>query len=60
MRLPAAYSEYLDATFKEQTDMVIAHLLTLSGKAEGKKIIVDGFFTVEILKKISPNAQDLQ
>lgn len=53
MRPPMNYSEWLDATFKEQTDMVIAHLLTLSGNAEGKKILVDGFFTVEILKKIS-------
>jgi hypothetical protein len=37
---------------QSQTYMVIAHLLTLSGKVEGKKIIVDGFFTVDVLKKI--------
>ncbi|TDQ41004.1 hypothetical protein, partial [Aureibacillus halotolerans] len=53
MRPPKEYSKWLDATFREQTDMVIAHLLALSGNAKGKKIIVDGFFTVEILKRIS-------
>ncbi|RED52948.1 hypothetical protein [Cohnella lupini] len=53
MRPPAEYSKWLDKTFREQTEMVIAHLLKLSGNAGGKKIIVDGFFTVETLKKIS-------
>jgi len=53
MRPPAEYAAWLEATFKEQTDMVIAHLLTLSGNAEGKRIIVDGFFTADTLKKVS-------
>lgn len=53
MRPPAEYAAWLEATFKEQTEMAIAHLLTLSGNAEGKKIMVDGFFTVDVLKKIS-------
>jgi len=53
MRPPAEYAAWLEATFKEQTDMAIAHLLTLSGNTEGKKIMVDGFFTVDVLKKIS-------
>jgi hypothetical protein len=53
MRPPEEYSEWLKAAFREQTEMVIAHLLKLSGKAEGKKIIVDGFFDVQTLKKIS-------
>ncbi|QHW29370.1 hypothetical protein GZH47_00020 [Paenibacillus rhizovicinus] len=33
--------------------MVIAHLISLSGNADSKKIIVDGFFSVEILQRIS-------
>lgn len=53
MRPPEEYSEWLDATFREQTEMVIVHLIKLSGNAEGKKIMVDGFFSMDILKKIS-------
>ncbi|MCJ8012332.1 ATP-binding protein [Paenibacillus sp. KQZ6P-2] len=53
MRPPEEYSEWLNTTFREQTEMVIAHLLKLAGNAEGKKIIVDGFFDVQTLKKIS-------
>jgi hypothetical protein len=53
MRPPEEYSEWLEATFREQSDMVIAHLIKLSGNEEGKKIIVDGFFSVGTLKKIS-------
>jgi hypothetical protein len=50
---PEENSEWLRATFHEQTEMIIAHLLTLAGNADGKKIIVDGFFDVKTLKKIS-------
>lgn len=53
MRPVDEYSEWLDATFREQTDMVVTDLIRLSSRTSGKKIIVDGFFSVELLKRIS-------
>ncbi|CAK6481433.1 hypothetical protein ACPOM7_17565 [Peribacillus castrilensis] len=53
MRPVEEYSEWLDATFLEQTEMVVTDLLRISGRAGSKKIIVDGFFSVELLKRIS-------
>jgi hypothetical protein len=53
MRPVEEYSQWLDETFQEQTGMVVSELLKLSGSANGKKIIVDGFFTANILKEIS-------
>ncbi|GLX68049.1 hypothetical protein [Paenibacillus glycanilyticus] len=53
MRPPAQYSQWLEATFSEQTEMVLAHLIKLSGAAGDKKIIVDGFFSLDVLEKVS-------
>lgn len=53
MRPPAEYAAWLNATMREQEEMVIAHLIRLSGQAGDRKIIVDGFFDVQTLKRIS-------
>jgi hypothetical protein len=55
MRPVEEYSKWLDETFQEQTGMAVTDLLKLSAGADGKKIIVDGFFTFELLKQISDN-----
>lgn len=53
MRPVEEYSQWLDETFEEQTGMAVTELIKLSGRANGKKIIVDGFFMPELLKEIS-------
>lgn len=53
MRPAEEYADWLASSFKEQTAMATADLLRLTGKAGHQKIIVDGFFSVEILKEIS-------
>lgn len=53
MRPVEEYSDWLKACFREQTGMVLADLLITVGRDKDKKVIVDGFFTVEELKKIS-------
>lgn len=53
MRPVEEYSAWLEASIEEQTDMAIADLIRLMGGTHGRKVLVDGFFSVEILKKIS-------
>lgn len=57
MRPAEEYSEWLDETFQEQTGMAVSDLIKLSGSANGKKIIVDGFFSPELLKEISDDSR---
>ncbi|MFD0617731.1 hypothetical protein ACFQZR_09695 [Paenibacillus sp. GCM10027629] len=53
MRPVEAFADWLASSFKEQTSMATVDLLRLSGNVGGKKIIVDGFFTADILKEIT-------
>lgn len=53
MRPVEEYAEWIETSFQEQTGMAIADLIRIVGSSEGKEVIVDGFFSVEILKEIS-------
>lgn len=53
MRPVEEYAEWLETAFQEQAGMVVTDLIRVVGSSPGQKIIVDGFFTVDVLKKIS-------
>ncbi|MBO0995990.1 hypothetical protein [Bacillus sp. SD088] len=53
MRPVEEFAEWGKKSFEEQTGMVVADLLRISGSSGNKKILVDGFFSVNILKEIS-------
>lgn len=53
MRPVQEYAEWLEAVIQEQAGMVVTDLIRMVGSSPGQKVIVDGFFTVEILKQIS-------
>lgn len=53
MRPVEEFSQWSEETFQEQTGMVILDLVRLAGSVGDKRIIVDGFFSAALLKKIS-------
>lgn len=53
MRPAEQFSDWIGATFEEQTGMVVADLIRVSAMVANKKVIVDGFFGPHELQRIS-------